>query len=79
MAQRDPVPRRAATYRGDQRHLLDAGYEALVGPDRRGIAWLPCHVDYNPTAGTSRVIYRPVADYELKKIVETKHEERQRK
>lgn len=68
-AERDPIPRRAATYQGDQRDVLDNGYASLVGPDTRGIVWLPCHVDYDPGTNRSRIIYRPIADHELETVM----------
>jgi hypothetical protein len=71
VSEREPAPRRIGNYKGDHRHVLDQGYAALMGPDMRGIAWLPCHVDYDADIDRSRVIYRPVAEYELKKAMQS--------
>ena len=65
VTEREPLPRRAATYPGDQRHVLDQGYASLVGPDKRGILWIPCHAEYREDSDTTHVRYRPVAEYEL--------------
>lgn len=74
MSEREPLPRRVATYPGDQRHLLEQGWAALVGPDSRGMAWLPTHVEYHPAAGSSRVVFRPVSEREIREALNNDEE-----
>lgn len=76
-AEREPAPRRVATYPGDQRHLLDQGWAAIVGPDNRGIAWLPTHVEYHAAAGKSRVVFRPVSEHEIRNVLNNSEEKKQ--
>ena len=69
VTEREPIPRRTATYPGDQRHVLNQGYAGLVGPDQRGILWLPCHAEYRADSDTTHVRYRPVAEHELRQAI----------
>lgn len=64
--EREPAPRRQATYPGDHRHLLGDGQ--WLGPDRRGILWRPCHADYNLAKNQTVVIFAPVAPHEVDRV-----------
>ena len=71
MTEREPAIRRSANYRGDRRYILEEeGYSQLVGPDKRGIVWLPCHVEYDEESDSSHVIFRPVSEHEIKEAIE---------
>lgn len=66
MGEREPAPRRRANYPGDKRPIM--GELQWLGPDRRGIMWRPCHVNYNPELDRSEVIFAPVAPHDVAKV-----------
>ncbi|OBJ24621.1 hypothetical protein [Mycobacterium sp. 1245801.1] len=66
VAEREPAPRRRANYRGDKRSVMDE--LQWLGPDRRGIMWRPCHVNYNDETDYSEVIFAPVAPHDVAKV-----------
>lgn len=66
--EREPAPRRKATYRGDKRHVMEGGQESWVGPDRRGILWRPCHTDYDAEKDSTVVIFAPISPHEIKQV-----------
>jgi hypothetical protein len=65
VVEREPAPRRRATYHGDQRNIVDGDEQQWLGPDRRGIMWRPCHADYNDQADRTVVIFAPVSPTEI--------------
>lgn len=68
VAQREPAPRRRANYPGDKRHLMEAGQLQWLGPDRRGIMWRPCHVNFDTESDRSEVIFAPVAPHDVARV-----------
>lgn len=65
-AEQDLSPVRFATYCGDRTGDVDRG--TWLGPDRRGIIWRTTHAEYDADTDTTRVVFRPVADYELDQV-----------
>lgn len=66
VAEREPAPRRRAHYPGDKRAVMDE--LQWLGPDRRGIMWRPCHVNYDTETDRSEVIFAPVAPHDVAKV-----------
>lgn len=66
VVEREPAPRRRAHYAGDKRSVMDE--LQWLGPDRRGIMWRPCHVNYNTETDRSEVIFAPVAPHDVAKV-----------
>lgn len=66
VAEREPAPRRRAHYAGDKRSVMDD--LQWLGPDRRGIMWRPCHVNYDTENDRSEVIFAPVAPHDVAKV-----------
>lgn len=66
--EREPAPRRQATYKGDQQHMVTGGRQHWLGPDRRGILWRPTHAEYDAQTVSTRVVFAPVAPYEVDQI-----------
>lgn len=66
VSEREPAPRRRAHYAGDKRSVMDD--LQWLGPDRRGIMWRPCHVNYDLELDRSEVIFAPVAPHDVAKV-----------